>query len=141
MTCWTTMDPLTELLVRLLHWEPFWSRSGSESSVLWLSSELESWAAMLSVVLLLRELLVGVPGHKGGGSAALFNGATLIVSVTSVEAVETEMAVDCETVVQGSAAGVSVMFVSRMAVAHAEVSLGPGGTGAFLFLCWVSDPI
>lgn len=106
--------------------------------MLWLSSELESWAAMLSVVLLLRELLVGVPGHKGGGSAALFKGATLIVSVTSVE---TDMVVDCETMVQGSEAGVSVMFVSRMAVAHVEVSLGPGGTGAFLFLCWVSDPI
>lgn len=95
---------------------------------------------MLSVVLLLRELLVGVPGHKGGVSAAVFKGATLIISFTSVETVETEM-VDCETVVQESAAGVSVMFVSRMAVAHVEVSLGPGGTGAFLFLCWVSDPI
>lgn len=109
--------------------------------MLWLSSELESWAAMLSVVLLLRELLVGVPGHEGGGSAAVFKGASLIVSVTSVETVETETVVDCETVVQESAAGVSVMLVSRMAVAHMEVSLGPGGTGAFLFLCWVSDPI
>lgn len=68
----TCTDPSMVLLVRLLHWEPLWSRSVSESSRLWLISELESWTARLSAVLLLGvgELVLSSATHTGGGSAA-----------------------------------------------------------------------
>lgn len=137
---WTSTHPLTVLLVRLLHWEPVWSRSGSESSRLWLSSELESWTARLSVVLLLGELLVGVAAHTGGGCIAVFKGTGFIVSVTTVKA---EMVVDCATFVQEAGVGVLVVWLSGVRVAEVEVSSGSGsggGTGAFLFLCWLSEP-
>lgn len=103
MVDWTSTDPHAVLLVRLLHWELVWSSSESESSRLWLSSELESCTAKLSVVLLLEELLVGVGAHAGGGSTAVFKG-TGFVSITTVEA---EMVVDCATLVQD--AGVAVL--------------------------------
>lgn len=78
---WTRTDPLTVLLVRLLQWESVWSRSASESSRLWLSSELESWTARLSAVLLLRvgELEVAVAAHTDGGCTAVFKGTGLVV--------------------------------------------------------------
>lgn len=105
MVDWTSTDPHAVLLVRLLHWELVWSSSESESSRLWLSSELESWTAKLSVVLLLlEELLVGVGAHAGGGSTVVFKGTGFIVSTTTVEA---EMVVDCATLVQD--AGVAVL--------------------------------
>lgn len=58
---WSRTDPLAVLLVRELQYEAAWSGSASESSRLWLSSELESCTAGLSVVPLLP-LGVGEPG-------------------------------------------------------------------------------
>lgn len=65
-----------------------------------------------------------------GGGTALFKGAGFTVSVTTVE---TEMVVDCDTLVLEADVGAT----------EAELSSGPGlieaevegGTGAFLFLC------
>lgn len=96
----TCADPLAVLPVRLLHWEPVRSRSASESSRLWLSSELESWTARLSEVLLLGvgELVVGVAAHTGGGCAAAFTGTGFTVCVTTVAVVVT--VVDCATLVR-----------------------------------------
>lgn len=104
MVDWTSTDPHAVLLVRLLYWELVWSRSESDSSRLWLNSELESWTAKLSVVLLLEELLVGVGAHAGGGSSAVFKGVDFNVSIATVEA---ERVVDCATWVLD--AGVAVL--------------------------------
>lgn len=97
------------------------------------------------MVLLLGELLVGVAGHTGGGCIAVFKGTGFIVSVTTVKA---EMVVDCATFVQEVRVGVLVVWLSGVRVAEVEVSSGSGvieaavggGTGAFLFLCWLSEP-
>lgn len=136
------------LLVMLLHWEPVWSRSASESSRLWLSSELESWTARLSVVLLLGVgdwLWVVLVTHTGGGCTAVFKGTGFTVCVTTVVV---EMVVDCVTLLRKAAVGVSLAWLSGVGVADAEVSSRPGvmedgvggGAGAFLFLCWLSEP-
>lgn len=99
------------------------------------------------MVLLLEfgELLVGVAAHTGGGCTAVFKGIGFIVSVTTVKA---EMVVECATLVQEAGVGVLVVWLSWVRAAEAEVSSGPGvmeageggGTGAFLFLCWLSEP-
>lgn len=138
-------DSLVLLLVRVLQWEPAWSRSASESSKLWLSSELESWTGRLSMVLLLGvgELAVGVAWHMAGGCPTVFKETGFIVCVTTV--VE-ETVTDSATLVRKAGVGVLVAWLSG--VWAAEMSSEPGvteagvggGAGAFLFLCWLSEP-
>lgn len=136
-------DSLVLLCVRVLQWEPAWSRSASESSKLWLSSEQESWTARLSTVLLLGvgELAVVVTWLATGGCTAVFKETGFVVCVTTV--VE-------ETVTDAllRKAGVGVWVAWLSGVGAAEVSSEPGetedgvggGAGAFLFLCWLSEP-
>lgn len=91
------------------------------------------------------ELGVGLAAHTGGGFTAVFMGAGFTVCVTTVVA---ETTVDCATLVRKAGAGVSIAWLSEMGVPDAEVSSGPGvmeagvggGAGAFLFLCWLSEP-
>lgn len=91
------------------------------------------------------ELGVGVAVHTGGGCTAVFKGTVLTVCVTTVVA---ETAVDCATLVRKDGVGVSIVWLSGVGEAEVEVSSGPGvmeagvggGAGAFLFLCWLSEP-
>lgn len=89
MVDWTSTELLTVLQLRLLHWEPAWSGSGSVSvsSRLWLSSELESLEAAPSEVLLLLllELLDGVAACTAGATPAVFKGSGFSLSVTTAE--------------------------------------------------------
>lgn len=91
------------------------------------------------------ELGVGVAAHTVGGCTSAFKGAGFTVCVTTVAA---ETVVDCATLVREAGVGVSSVWLSLMGVAEVEVSSGPGvmeagvggGAGAFLFLCWLSEP-
>lgn len=90
------------------------------------------------------ELGVGVTAHTGGGCTAVFKGTGFTVCVTVVA----EMVVDCATLVRKAGVGVSVAWLSGVGEAEIEVSSEPGvmdtgvggGAGAFLFLCWLSEP-
>lgn len=103
--------------------------------------------AMLSVVLLLGvgELGVGVTECTGRGGSAVFRGAGFTVCTATVAA---EIVVDCTTLVWKTGVGVSVAGLSGVGAGEGEVSSGPGvmeagvggGAGAFLFLCWLSEP-
>lgn len=103
--------------------------------------------AMLSVVLLLGvgELGVGAVECTGRGGSAVFGGGGFTVCVTTVEA---EIVVACTTLVWKTGAGVSIAGLSGVGAGEGEVSSGPGvmeagvggGAGAFLFLCWLSEP-
>lgn len=119
--------------------------STSESSMLWLSSELESWMARLSMVVLLGvgESGIGVAVDTGVTCTTVFWEARL-VCVTTVAVVT---AVGCTSLEREAGIGASVWLLG-VGVAEAEVSSGPGvmeagvggGAGAFLFLCWLSEP-
>lgn len=104
MVGWTTTELLTVLLLRLLHWEPVLSGSGSVSvsSRLWLSSELESLKAALSGVLLLLELPDGVAACSAGGPSAVFRGSGFSVSFTTAEA---ELLAGCATLLMETGVG------------------------------------
>lgn len=142
MADWTTTELLTVLLLRLLHWELVWSGSVSVSSQR-LSSELESLDAALSGVLLLLELLDGVAACTAGATAAVFKGSGFSVSGTTTEG---ELGDDCTTLVMET--GLGVVWLTGAGATEADAMSWPGlaevgvegGTGAFLFFCWLSKP-
>lgn len=103
---------------------------------------------MLSVVLLLRvgELGVGVAAHTGGGGCtAVFKGTGFTGCVTTMVA---GTVFDGATLLREAGVGVSAAWISGEGAAEVEVSSRPGvvdagvggGAGAFLFLCWLSEP-
>lgn len=145
MLGWTSTELLTVLLLRLLHWESVLSgsMSVSVSSRLWLSSELESLEAALSgvLLLLLSELLDTGAACTDGGPAAVFKGRRFSVSFTTAE-----LGDDCATLVMETGAG--AVWLAGVGVTEADALSGPGvaefvvegGTGAFRFFCWLSEP-
>lgn len=148
MVDWTSTELLTVLLLRLLHWELVWSGSGSGSgsvsvSSQWLSSELESLDATLSGVLLLLELLDGVAACTAGATPAVFKGSGFSVSGTTTEG---ELGDDCTTLVMET--GLGVVWLTGAGATEADALSWPGlaevgvegGTGAFRFFCWLSEP-
>lgn len=90
------------------------------------------------------ELAVGVAWHTGGGCIAIFRGDGFTVCTTTEAS---EAVVDCATLVRQAGAGLSV-WLSGVGEAMVEVSSESwvmevgvgGGAGAFLFLCWLSEP-
>lgn len=91
------------------------------------------------------ELGVGVAAYTGRGWTSVFRGAGFTVCVTTVVV---QTVVDCATLVRVAGVGVSVAWLSGLGAVEVEVSSGPGvvedeeggGAGAFLFLCWLSEP-
>lgn len=83
--------------------------------------------------------------HTGRGCTAVVRGAGFTVCVTTVVV---QTVVDCATLVRKAGVGVSVAGLSGVGAAEVDVSSGPGvmeigvggGAGAFLFLCWLSEP-
>lgn len=57
---------------------------------------------------------------------------------------EAEAVVDCATLVRKAGVGISVAWLSGVGAPEVDMSSGPGvlggGAGAFLFLCWLSEP-
>lgn len=97
---------------------------------------------MLSVVLLLG---VGELAVEVAGCSAVFKGLGFIVCITTMVA---EAGTACATLERTAGVGVSVAWMSGLGEGEVEVSSKPGvvedgvggGTGAFLFLCWLSEP-
>ena len=98
---------------------------------------------MLSLVVLLSvgELGVGVAAHTGGGGCtAVFKGTGFTGSMAA------GTVFDAATLLREAGVGVSAAWISGEA--EVEVSSRPGvvdagvggGAGAFLFLCWLSEP-
>lgn len=102
---------------------------------------------MLSVVLLLGvgELGVGVAVLTGAGCTAVFNGTGFTVSITTIVA---GTVFDGATLLREAGVGISVAWMSGVGAAEIDVWSEPavmesgvgGGAGAFLFLCWLSEP-
>lgn len=95
----------------------------------------------MALLLEFGELLAGVAVHTG-------RGCTAVGFTVSIITVEEEIIVECASLVQEAGVGVLVVWLSWVRAAKEEVSSGPGvmeaeeggGPGAFLFLCWLSEP-
>lgn len=134
-------DLLIVLPVVVLQFEP---GSASESSRLWLSSELEYWTARLSEVTQLGvgELGAWLAEHTAGSAVTVASGFTFCITTVVVTVL------DCATLEREDGVGVSVSWLTGVVATEVKVSSEPGvketgvggGAGAFLFLCWLSKP-
>lgn len=126
----------------LLQREPVRSRSASESSRLWQSSELDSCIVRLSLLLLSLlgdgELGVGVAALTNGGSSAWLSGAGSTVRSSTVT-------LDFVTLVRWTGVGASVEWPFEVwGTGGGEMSefclkIKGGGGGAFFLFCWLSE--